>query len=371
MLERMARCRNLGAIALIVLGGCDRAFGLVRVSDAAPVPDAPDAAVDAPPQRCFGSGPPSGIRVCLVMPAKLFYDIDASTTTLLDTGQPGMCDQLQPQVGLPDLCVVVAETIHIDGKLRVTGAVPQSRALVLLATTELSITGTLDVSSNDTIFGPGNGGCGGGPSGNNGGGGAAGGSFGGLGGHGGGSGGGSPIPTATGVIVRGGCAGGTGDNAGGAGGRGGGALYLIAGTTLAISGTVDASGAGGRGSPASLAPAGGGGGGSGGLIVVDAPSATVTGTLFANGGGGGQGSGTTSAGSPGIDPLTWNVPALGGSMGSAGGAGGDGAATTTTTGRDGAAGITGKGSGGGGGGIGIIKVIAPGSIGGSESPAPS
>jgi hypothetical protein len=93
--------------------------------------------------------------------------------------------------------------------------------------------------------------------------------------------------------LRAGCRGGFGGSGGGGstvgvGGRGGGAVYLIAGTEIQISGLVTAYGGGGGGGDEK---GGGAGGGSGGMIGLDAPVVTVaaSGAVAANGGGGGEG----------------------------------------------------------------------------------
>ena len=102
--------------------------------------------------------------------------------------------------------------------------------------------------------------------------------------------GGRPLTYAAGKIFMGG-GGGAGDsnnNVGTPGGNGGGIVYLLSGSTVSGSGTINANGASVATSSGTPGDAGGGGGG-GGTIFIYSYSATVTGlTLNANGGNGGS-----------------------------------------------------------------------------------
>jgi hypothetical protein len=313
---------------------------------------------------CFGSFVP----VCFTtrdnvpkMPAMLPADL----TIEIDTDSSPMCDQHNDQMG--NYCVIAGAgfTLPANQSIRGYGTKP----LVLLSTTTFDLHGTVDVSSNKSA-GAVNKGANANPSACTSGmapdvaGGGYGGSFGGKGGNGeqvGATTGGTPAdplspPPST---LRGGCPGGNGANSGGVGGSGGGAIALIAATSIQIDGTVKASGAGGKGGPATKS--GGGGGGSGGMIVVDAPSITTTGPLFANGGGGGQG-GATGGGHEGADggessaPLT--VAPAGDNGTTEGGSGGAGSfGTAKQTGSNAGSNPAGSngGGGGGGGGAGFIR----------------
>jgi hypothetical protein len=369
-------------VTVVLLAGCDYVFRLdtltARDGSSGDRGDG-DAIVEGDGNNalCFGKNGAAGAglaRICVSMaPTNTF---DPATIIVTDGVAPdGACTFMHPQPSGPDLCVIVARVIALDTAVRASGKYP----LVLLATDTLTLTGSLSAASRlpPQLQGPGSpyGGCplllAGSNNANKGAGGGAGGSFGLLGGMGGGGDGGAasgaapasvPAPT----IVYGGCdgsTGGTGNGAtGGAGGPGGGAVYLIAGTTIAIDGFVNASGAGGGpgsaplGGAGALGGGGGGAGGSGGLIGLDAPTIAFTSNakLVANGGGGGGGGGTITAGAAGNDPALAMVAASGGLGGNTGGgAGGDGFAgmspvqsgTTATS-----------GGGGGGGGAGVIKV---------------
>src|SRR5438046_2495943 len=142
--------------------------------------------------------------------------------------------------------------------------------------------------------------------------GGAGGSFTGKGGNGGiapggGNGGQSVNGNATVTTLRGGCSGQDGNGNGkGTGGHGGGAVYLIAGNRIDITGPgINAAGEGGApGDGVMNVSSGAGGGGSGGMIGFDAQTMTCSSLILANGGGGGEGSGIATTGAPGSDPLT-------------------------------------------------------------------
>ncbi len=302
----------------------------------------------------------------------------------INTDDATACTQLLAQGTVADVCIVAGHTITLQTTIAVTG----SRPLGLVALDSITIGGTLDASSGTGMGGTQKGvGAGADPAScpaltgnanNNGGTGGAGGGMGTPGGAGGnnssGTLGAAPDNPFTPTKLRGGCPGGTGGaggamNNGGAGGPGGGAVYLLAGTSISVTGAVFASGAGGGGGGQNRG--GGGGGGAGGFVGLEAPTISVTGTIAANGGGGGGG-GDGGAGGPGADGTTTNY-----STASPGGIaydtkasdGGAGGALQTAA----QAGITDinccGGAGGGGGGVGIVWV--KGSLSGQRiSPAP-
>lgn len=371
---------------LLLVAGCDRAFGLER-EDAA--------------RSCFGkSGNGAGLlSVCLDTlpqePAVLGGSVDTDAA----------CDQVVVQddgMGT-EVCVIAGTTIDIGTGVEATG----SRPLVLVATDRLTIasTGAIDVSSRRLLGTDGAGASVGscsalsqiGGSRNRGGAGGAGGSFGASGGNGGdgstanppNSPGGVALPAVLLTSVRGGCQGGRGGNGvsqkAGRAGDGGGAVYLIAGAAIEVGGSINASGEAGRGGgndTSGNGGSGGGGGGSGGLIGLDAPVVGIASTarLVANGAGGGGGGGTGGGAIDGMNGSQANVltgtppflaPAgLGGTPGgSRGGSGGH---------RDSVEGGNGDNAsfaaGGGGGSVGYVQVftttpsIDPAAV---ISPAPS
>jgi len=362
---------------LLALTGCSSLFGLHE-------PSRTDASVDAgdgptgDASQCFGRG---DLTVCMVtlpgVPVQLPATIDTSSSPVCTSGVGWL------HAGQPDACFIVGTNIMQSGTTVVTGA----RPLVIVATDSIAITGLLDASSHSGgTRGPGANS----PScaafasapqpSTSGAGGGAGGTFATTGGTGGGGDvglfpGGMPA-AAVGVpaTLRGGCAG----QVGGAGqsalklaipGDGGGALYLLGGTTITLTGARIA--ANGAGSVAGGDRSGGGGGGAGGMIVIDAPSIQTTNSFVsANGGGGSSGADGTSgpSGKDGLDPdpATPTQPAAGGPSG-AGGPGGTGYAggIAAGAGQDSPPSTT-RGGGGGGGGAGYI--LAPGPL-GIASPA--
>jgi hypothetical protein len=339
-------------------------------------PDArPAAPPDAPPgaQACYGTGI---VQVCFAAPPTDPLTIENQNPTIIDTANPAMCAATVS--GADNYCVLVGTTITVDATLRATGPKP----LVLIASDSITVTQLIDVGSHRSI--PEFIGAGadpmtcmsGTPAGTSGGG--AGGSFTGKGGNGGAAPGGGPGGQAVnGAIsiteLRGGCPGQAGNGGGGgAGGHGGGAVYLIAGNRIDITGPgINAAGEGGNpGLPSGGVSSGAGGGGSGGMIGFDAPTIMCTSLLLANGGGGGEGSGVTTIGVPGDDPST-TAAAAGGTGGTNnGGDGGDGS-TGPAAGPGGNAsnGGAGGGGGGGGGGAGLIKAPATANLGTNVSPA--
>ncbi|TMQ05405.1 MAG: hypothetical protein E6J90_41855 [Deltaproteobacteria bacterium] len=349
--------------------------GLDAAADAGAADAMPDARV------CFGSGL---VQVCLARAPG--PPITYSGTSSLDTSRAASCTQTAPQTGGPELCVIAATSITVGGTLTVTG----TRPLVLIGADSVSVLGTLDLSSTTSTT-PRRTGAGGNPgqplcvnpaapeNDNGGAGGGAGASLGTKGGDGGtgdlnnsgtpanGSARGGVASAALGApaLLRGGCRGGNGGDAdaqhrGGAGGDGGGAVYLIAGNTITVSGDVFASGAGGDTTPnTGGAEQGGGGGGTGGMIGLDAPTVSVSGHVVANGGGGGGG-GALNGGTAGGDGTTasWNTRAASGSPGTGGtgsvAAGAPGTAIKLVDMLKG--GDADAGGGGGGGGLGIIWI---------------
>lgn len=367
------------------------------IIDAA-VPD--DMASTPPPidaRLCFGGG----LLKNLCLTAAPTGDVTLSSA--IDTGTTGTCTQVLQQAGspttAPELCVIAGKTITVQGTVTVQGA----RALVLLGaeTVTVAASSVLDASSTTADpqrigAGANPGGCskaGIGDSSSSGAGGGAGGSFatqGGKGGRGNLNAGGGPQNASQGgnpgatqptpTVLRGGCPGGKGgdgqNNNGGVGGNGGGAVYLIAGTSIAITGDVFASGAGGDGTPNNAGrQQGGGGGGSGGMIGLEAPAITVGGRVVANGAAG-AGGGATTGGKPGSEGTTtsWNMRATPGGpgtdcSGAALASGSQGTAINASDKLDG--GESACGGGGGGGGLGIVTTYGALSGGTMISPAPT
>lgn len=325
-----------------------------------------DSSLDAPPtdaMYCLGSAG-SLFRPCfLARPGGTM-----TLSSMIDTsmGSPA-CD---PTASNAEVCVVAADSIRIPGTaiLNARGA----RALVLVGASTIFVDGMIDllgrpVFLSNPVAGSTLGPCdaGAAPT-NTTGGGGAGASFVQLGARGGAANmsqgvPGAAIPNIAGV--RGGCPGqagatGSGGGANGArGGSGGGAVYLIAGISITVSGTIVVGGGGGAGG-ADSARAGGGGGGSGGLIGLDAPAVNVAAgaQLLANGGAGGEGSaGMPPAGMPGQDAFTKDI-AAGGAGANSGGDGGNGGHGSVAP----VVGLPpggGGGAGGGGGSTGLIRVI--------------
>lgn len=377
-----------------------------------------DGGVDTPivtGTNCYGSA--SGLlgSLCFATAPITPLTLAAGSTVNTATIGAGNCTEIRAQTGGgPSLCVIAASTIDVasGAAVRVVGSNP----IVLVAVQTIQIDGTLDASSRVSDL-PGATGAGArsaiacnaagidGTTSTNGingggGGGAAGGSFSGLGGAGGNGKGqpgalhGSPaMPSSTTALV-GGCPGGRGGHGngncpgvgvpcgGGPGGNGGGAIYVIAGGSITVGGSIDASGQGGAGGTDGFNNSGGGGGGgTGGLIGLDAPHITVTGSVFANGGGGGGGGGSTEVdhGQAGTDPTASAVAAQGGTggldngSGTAGGDGGAGSVGKTVPGTGKAGTQVDSAGGGGGGGPGLVRVfgVPAASVTGAISPSPT
>jgi hypothetical protein len=297
-------------------------------------------------------------------------------------------------------CLILGSNINVAAgvTLRAVG----SRPLVLLASGNISVDGTIDVSSRratrdavpvaESIGAAGNhsmcsafrrqvdssvdGGAGG-----------AGGTFGGTGG-GGGDGNYDIIPArAQGGLaplepdmfpeaaLRGGCRAQNGGNAGptatngGRGGPGGGIVVLMAKLGIVVNGAIAANGGGGMGGGAQ---AGGGGGGSGGLIILQGATVRRAGKLTANGGGGGEGGAIDIGeviGADGSDGGINASPATGGNSNLPPSRGGDGGARGAPGGDAGT--FSNDAGAGGGGAVGFIRVIGLTSAAGTalESPA--
>ena len=175
-----------------------------------------DAPIDVPSDSltCFG-----------VLKSICFTAVPTGTISIsgaIDTGTDVRC-AVYPQAGGPDLCVISGAMINVAAT---TAKGP--RPLVLIGTTAINVTGTLDVtSSSGGLAGAGSGGGGFG-------------AVGGAGGRGANNGTAGAAGQVLGVTqLRGGCPGGKGGDgdgsSGGVVGLGGGAVALIAGTTIGIS----------------------------------------------------------------------------------------------------------------------------------------
>ncbi|HEY1548237.1 MAG TPA: hypothetical protein VGG28_10470 [Kofleriaceae bacterium] len=320
-----------------------------------------DARVPMDGTYCYGTG----LAVaCFAAPPAT----PVTLTAAIDTGG-AMC--ATNVIDNPPWCVIAGSEVTVTGTVVATGAKP----LVLVAVDKVDVQGALSVASTrgaaevigasadyaqcdpGTLPTAGKGG------------GGAGGSFGGNGGDGGtgtnNAGAGTHGAMQTAMAMRGGCPGQDGDGNGGAPGHGGGAIALVAGATVSVEGSVNASGEGGAGGQH---PSGGGGGaGAGGLIVLDAPTVTATGSIFTNGGGGGEASGVTgNDGDNGNDPTVAGAAATtGGSSGGQGGAGGVGTTAAAPGGS-----VANHAGGGGGASVGVIKLYQATSIGGGGTVSP-
>lgn len=306
-------------------------------------------------------------------------DTDACSSERLDT-------QVVEQPGGLELCVYIVRNVDIGAGGAIT--VDGQRPLVIVASGDIDIAGTIDVSARQGEAGPGGGGGGFGDAlngegvangtggvhvdlfddGGGGGGGLCGsGGAGGLGGTAAGGAGGSAVTTEL-TPLLGGSGGGRGRGTSlssgplaGYGGAGGGALQLSARGALRISGALLAGGGGGGagrvGTTSSINWGSGGGAGSGGAVLLEALSVEVTGSaqIVVAAGGGGGGASNGRSGSNGADG-TAATPSVGG---------GGGGGMLDTTGGDGALsvmdGLDGDGNGaavangaGGGGGAGCI-----------------
>jgi hypothetical protein len=335
-------------------------FGLhepARAVDASSNDGPIDAAIDVPPPvdaaLCFGTGE---YTVCFdALPT------DAGNYTgALNTMTAAACatNVHWTSAAQPDTCFLTGTNVTLSD-LTLTGV----RAVAVVATANVTVNGLIDVSSHrmgSVGAGMGSPACvmqGAAQEDTEGGAGGAGGSYGTLGGNGGNSSNGLAGGTAAAAgaitVLRGGCPGAVGAKGGGGQsglpGMGGGALYIVAGSQIALgTSTIAANGAG-----AALAQNrwGGAGGGSGGMLVLHAPTITASSaTLMANGGGGASGA-SGGTGTPGADPSTSTplAPAAGGTGNAVGGNGYAGA-SPATAGMASPGGTVGGGGGGGGGG---------------------
>jgi len=290
-----------------------------------------------------------------------------ATSSTYDTGVDGTCNGgVVPQPNGPDICVLRFKQFAINQgvTLRVTGA----RVLAIVTDDALRVSGTLDVSSdvagvvgagrNDNYGGSGTEDIRGGAGfATNGGDGGASPSTGGL----------AYNPLDLTFLVGGRNGGVRSTSCGGGGGAGGGGATLIScRQTVAVDGTIDASGGGGRGGrtvQSSNCP--GGGGGAGGYVVLQGVDVRVSGRVFANGGGGGCGkpasanglngtNGAASTAAPvGCTPSTdEGLGGAGGAEGFAPGSGGPGAGTGSTA----------RTPGGGGASKGFFQTYTPAGV---------
>jgi hypothetical protein len=319
----------------------------------------------------------------------------AGSLTINTDVDGSVCTRVKSQLGsLPEICVMVRRNISFGAASTVT--VTGSRALALVATGTISLAGTIDVSADGPVGGPGslaasasqNAAANGMPNGES----TPGNAGGGGGGFGmaGGTGGSAPGTSAgSGGVVQGmvsivplrsGSSGGTnsalsGTPRQGLPGGGGGALQIVGCTSMTVTASAlfDANGGGGQGGRpgSSSTPGAGAGGGSGGAVLIEAQTMTLASgaRFYANGGGGGGGATLSGAGGDGQDGQAQNSAATGGTASIAMGAtskdGGTGGATMSS-GTPIAAGPGGSvpggmmgmmsAAGGGGGGVGRIRL---------------
>lgn len=363
------------ALATVALGGCGFSSAALAIDAQGDTSIPVDAAIDAPADTaatklCLGTFQ----QVCVAAPQTTLTLMSQTISTSSTSGSALCAAVYMPTPGI-DACVIAAQSITIPSGNLVT--VTGSRPLILIASTAITITGTLDAASHRGLpAGPGAdlGPCPTtmtSPTTSQQGGGGWGGTLGAAGGNGGSSPGGAVGGIAGARIATsmftGGCPGGNGASSasgalGGAGAHGGGAVAMLAGQAILIDGIVNASGAGAAGGKPA---AGGGGGGSGGMIVLEAPSVKVPGQCFANGGGGGEaGASSGRDGAIGRESTAPDRAGSGGRGSTIGGDGGNGsfAATGAMSGDSGSARVNppdAGGGGGGGGGAGFIHVVSP------------
>lgn len=264
----------------------------------------------------------------------------------------------QPGAGKIGMYVAKSVRIEPNAGLRTKG----TYALAIVALDSFDVQGKIDASAQTTYASAGGfvttgsdvrgGGQGGGfeASAKNG---AGGGSYCGMGGKGGAIAGGTPAnPGATYgsaslIPLVGGSGGGAGVVGGG---TGGGAVQLVAGKTFTLGANALVTvGGGGGGFVGAASSQHGGGGGSGGAILIEAPAATIQGSLLANGGAGGaKESGMDAAVK--IDGMRATSDTLtNGSQGGEGSGNGDDNGSDATS-------TEGDNAPGGGGGAGRIRV---------------
>jgi hypothetical protein len=290
----------------------------------------------------------------------------------MDTSADVTCNGgIVTQNGGPEICVLRYRKITIDGSLTVIGG----RAIAFVADDFVQIGGTLDVSANGSVRGPGGGALASGErAGLNRGGGGAGfrtaGAAGGAMGTGvGGAGGPAVDPLSEGRLFGGPQPSGPTFqqvNYPFPGGGGGGLTLIACRGEVTVAGTIDAGGGGGGGArdtnpvAGALDITGGAGGGAGGYVALQGIHIRVTGPsgygVFANGGGGGGGCSTDGCiGNRGEDGHGSAIVASGGSgmnQGSSGGAGGGFPSPTGGLGPS-------VSPGGGGGASGRLQTFTP------------
>jgi hypothetical protein len=353
--ETSADCS--GGLTCGATGYCQ---GAIECTTASSEIDATQTQSDA--RYCLGEG---FLEVCFDQAPT---NDEVITNAMIDTTVD--CSFVVPQPNGPEVCVKLARSWDIRANYRALGA----RPLALVALDGIRISGSLDASSQLNVIGPGamtQTGChpplvGGSSASTSPGGGGGGGALTGIGGPGGGAGatagGNGGLPILMIDKLRAGCAGANGgsymNEGGGVGGLGGGGVYLISGTSIIVTGRINASGSGGN---APLIKKGGSGGGSGGFIGLDAKSYTidVNARIFAVGGGGSSGGTTTGIGQAGGVSAAGSDGAGGTTADVATGVGGTG---KPVHGMNGGAGTTGGGGGGGGSGgfIGAVgMLVAP------------
>lgn len=262
--------------------------------------------------------------------------------------------------GAPDICVVRYNTIRQSGS--VTTKVAGTRVLALVADASVHLEGTLDVSADGQIDGPGAGTFeSGGGAWNHGGGGGGGSSEGAPGGPPGVSNAGAIFNPSPFLVLRGGAAhppsyfDGTLIFVGeAAGGRGGAMTAIACRGTTSVTGLLDAGGGGGhRGDAVSSF---GGGGGSGGFAALQGLNVSVTGRVYSNGGCGGDGKATNPAlsrdGCDGIRASAYT----GTTLSHDGGRGGRAGVATLAPERGGGSATR---AGGGGGSMGAVVAFVP------------
>ncbi len=302
--------------------------------------------------RCQSFEPTNGLGPALVaaaaeppiqLPSGAHVDTDTGAVT--DSASlPIQVRSLLVTQGTSSIRVFIGRSAAL-GDVTVTGA----SAFAIVASDTIDITGTITAKGTFTTAGPGaveTGACAG-EAGEPGGGGGGNATAGGNGAkysalampaHGG-------MPLTSFEPLAGGCRGGAHTDSGStlALGGGGGAVQLVAGAAIAITGSIDVGGGGGF-------P--GGGGGSGGMIILQAPEVVVTGGVYANGGGGGACDAAGADGTTDLTPAAGAGP-CGGTISNhqAGGAGGTVSAPATA----GSVGLS--GAAGGGGAVGRLQVM--------------
>jgi len=360
-------------------------------------PNAPDAdptAPDAPPVPDAAPTVGDVIHLSPAVEAMLTSSTDVVLTATIDVHtDDGTIDppisgvkiiMTNQEAGTP-VMVMQAHSWDIQARIDIYG----DRPLIIVATTTIRLSDTIDASAQTQTPGPGGfaadlgpgAGDAGAAAGSNSDSGGAGGSFGTSGGTGGV--GGSAGGTAAGPTygdpdeLIGGSGGGTGSPCGAEGGAGGGAFQLYAGAVITLDGgSVLHAGAGGGvgGGICSGKGASGGGGGAGGMIFLQAPQLHGSGAIRALGGGGGGAAddGGGNPGGSGGDPQSIStVGGTGGNGGTGQGGGGGGGAQDGAAGNNGATvgtSIGGDGGdrggndngGGGGGGLGRVYYATSG-----------